>query len=356
MSCPLLNRIPSSVISDAVEKRGHLILDISNEAPIADPKYFKAIHNSLDHFKISPEQVFLLSQNRSLGWGYNNYCATLGIANRINIDFYHSFAKAFLVEAYQRIRHSRKLIRRLAALEAGDIPEYSRVFLSQNYTPRPLRVWFVCWLLQNQMLSSGYVSLGIGGAKGEHWVDAYTKIPQWLSTINDASQSYERLCDILPLSIDDLSSYNGIPTSISAQTLDAHLDSSLQIVVETECTKGSRDRITEKSFKPLLSMQAAIILGNPMSLAWLRQFGFKTWAESLNEEYDLIQSPSKRIALALESILAYVNADPASRRSLYSRSLPSIIHNFKWLMNGAIDHYQNIYEIPLYLRMLRLIE
>ncbi len=357
MRCPYLNRIPNSIITDIADKRGLLILDSSNEAPLASTQHFEAIHATLGLHNISPEQVFLLSQNRSLIYRYSRYCATEGIAERINIDFYHSFIKNFLVEASARIKHSEQLIRRLASLEAGHIPNHGRIFLSQNYTPRPSRVWFVGWLLSHNLLSKGYVSLGIGGAKGSHWKDSYSSIPKWLTSAEDISNVYDRLCDILPLTIDDMSKFGRTsPTSVAEQTLDAHLDSSLQIVLETEMTTGLRDRITEKTLKPLLTMQTAIILGNPMSLAWLRQFGFKTWDASFSEEYDLIQSPRKRVISALESFIAYTNADSKARRDMFCASIPAIIHNAKWLKEGAIGHYEDHFEIPLYRRMLDAVE
>ena len=66
------------------------------------------------------------------------------------------------------------------------------------------------------------------------------------------------------------------------------------IVVETHF-KQQTVFLTEKTFKPILNMQPFIIVGNTGSLKMLKQLGYQTFSDIIDERYDDITNDIDRM-------------------------------------------------------------
>ena len=58
--------------------------------------------------------------------------------------------------------------------------------------------------------------------------------------------------------------------------------------------------LTEKTFKPILNLQPFVIIGNPGSLALLKDLGYKTFDTVIKEDYDNIINPKDRMSQILK--------------------------------------------------------
>jgi len=88
----------------------------------------------------------------------------------------------------------------------------------------------------------------------------------------------------------DLVAYNWedrhVDSSFSARIDVADAAPPIHIVAET-LFKTNKIYLTEKVFKPMVMSQAFIIAGPPKSLCYLRDYGFRTFADCWDESYDL---------------------------------------------------------------------
>ena len=81
----------------------------------------------------------------------------------------------------------------------------------------------------------------------------------------------------------------------------------IEVVLET-LFDDSRIYLTEKSLRPIACSQPFILVAPHGSLAYMRDYGFKTYDTVWNEEYDLIEDPRERmgaIVNLMQSIAAW---------------------------------------------------
>lgn len=96
------------------------------------------------------------------------------------------------------------------------------------------------------------------------------------------------------------------PTQISS-TASADFDindyntTDIEVVLET-LFDDTRIHLTEKILRPIACQQPFIILGPHESLKYLRSYGFKTFDPIIDESYDLISDPQKRMQAVLHTM------------------------------------------------------
>lgn len=68
----------------------------------------------------------------------------------------------------------------------------------------------------------------------------------------------------------------------------------LQLVNET-IFYDHKLHLTEKIFQPIVTLRPFVLVGAPGNLAYLRSYGFKTFADWIDESYDDIKDPDQRL-------------------------------------------------------------
>jgi hypothetical protein len=107
-------------------------------------------------------------------------------------------------------------------------------------------------------------------------------------------------------------------------------------VTETVYT-GRRLQLTEKSFKPIALGMPFILSATAGSLAYLRSYGFKTFGEFWDEDYDLETDDlvrAEKVAAVLK------NLDDLSEREkqeLFQACWPVIEHNWIWFYHSGLE-------------------
>ena len=74
-----------------------------------------------------------------------------------------------------------------------------------------------------------------------------------------------------------------------------------EIVLET-LFDDSRIQLTEKILRPIACGQPFILVSTPGSLKYLQSYGFKTFADVIDESYDLINNPLDRLTAIIKSM------------------------------------------------------
>ena len=73
-----------------------------------------------------------------------------------------------------------------------------------------------------------------------------------------------------------------------------YIQSAIDVVLET-LFDDTRIHLTEKILRPIACGKPFVLVSTPGSLQYLRDYGFETFGEYINENYDSIQDPLDRL-------------------------------------------------------------
>jgi len=100
---------------------------------------------------------------------------------------------------------------------------------------------------------------------------------------------------------------------------------------------GRRQHLTEKTFKPI-AMGMPFVLSAPAgSLAYLKQYGFKTFDSVWNEGYDTIEDGAKRIMMFSELLKRLDNQSEPEKNEMFKKCIPIIEHNWNHFYGGGFE-------------------
>jgi hypothetical protein len=99
------------------------------------------------------------------------------------------------------------------------------------------------------------------------------------------------------------------------------------VVVESEMSTGYNQRYTEKTYKCLGMMHPFIVVGNPFTLKILHDDGFKTFHPFIDESYDVILDPKKRMEVIVKEIERLCNLSKSEWGVLLRDLEPILRHN-----------------------------
>ena len=119
---------------------------------------------------------------------------------------------------------------------------------------------------------------------------------------------------------------DNVPNDSMHINVEAHLSSFLHVVTET-CYYQKFNHLTEKVFKPIVMMQPFILAGTVGSLKYLKRYGFKTFSKWIDESYDKIKDPLKRLDAIAAEVEKICNLTKEEQRLMYEEMLPTLIHN-----------------------------
>jgi len=120
----------------------------------------------------------------------------------------------------------------------------------------------------------------------------------------------------------------------------------------------SRLHLTEKILRPIACGQPFILAATQGSLAYLRDYGFKTFDGLIDETYDTIQDPLDRLKAIVAEMHRIAKLPDKEKTKLYS-DLQAIAQQNKQLFfspawqQSIINEYQN--NIKLALRKINLL-
>lgn len=145
---------------------------------------------------------------------------------------------------------------------------------------------------------------------------------------------YPDLADANQLPFDDLPSI-GRPNSHFLDKyfeFDIFEDILIWVAAETYCPNGY-PHFTEKTVKAILYERPFISYGNPGTLAYLRDYGFKTFGSFWNESYDDEKDDDKKIEMIADIILEVCKKNKSELNQMYDDMRPILDYNKNLLIN-----------------------
>jgi hypothetical protein len=112
-------------------------------------------------------------------------------------------------------------------------------------------------------------------------------------------------------------------------------DSLVYVATETVYF-GKRQHLTEKTFKAIALEMPFVLVATQGSLAYLREYGFKTFSPYIDETYDLIEDPVERIEAVTAILLEIQARSAAARQELWQHLLPRVEHNYNHFYRGGL--------------------
>ena len=91
--------------------------------------------------------------------------------------------------------------------------------------------------------------------------------------------------------------------------------------------------ITEKTTRPIVNQRMFIIAGPTGVLALLKDKGFETWSDIIDESYDQILDPSIRLRAILTSVKEFMKIDISTVKQYMDKNKDKLRHNLDNLRN-----------------------
>jgi len=108
------------------------------------------------------------------------------------------------------------------------------------------------------------------------------------------------------------------------------------IYVPTETVYfGRRTHLTEKTFKAIALEMPFVLVAPSGSLAYLREYGFKTFEGIFDESYDTETDDIRRIEKVTDLLKHLNNLSVAERQQIHQACLPIVEYNYHHFYSGA---------------------
>ncbi len=342
-------RKAAELIPPEVWRRVAVVFDGSLEGPVFSEAYVRKVRLFLARREVSEQRCAYITQNRAAAWPGSDI-------RILHYDYWirrlFSWSREEGLAEFERRRerfHERPKVR-------------PRRFLSFNLTARASKLLFLLILLRDGLWDQGYVSFGgfqhLAEAQGRSLQDVRNRV---LLTPGFQDLAAELIQYIPALDAKGQILFGRVKRRSDGSLRKptdgawaAEFDQSwFTAATETEMS-AAVDRITEKSFKALVSFHPQVILGNAGALKRLGAYGFQSFSPWIDEAYDQEPDPRRRFDMAYGEIRRLCAADEATLARMEEGCAERLIANAR---NGFVDlpaRYREVLDPEIVSQLLAL--
>lgn len=333
-----LRRALDNEASRALIGRGAaVLLDGSEEGYAFSPRSFAELHGVLGEAGIAPGRLVLATQNFALAPAYRAWAAAQGLPAPLRIAVHHHFLRLAAQEAAAALGRDGLRARLEAEIAAAGGSARPHRVLCLNHKARPHRLIAVGRLARLGILETSRVSFHGGG--GGVWSDLARNLElarrHWPRHLDDIA-AFEAMAGRLPLELDEPAPGTSRQRAFAAPHAPHFVQAALSLVTETEMGSAQVRRFTEKSVKPLAFGQLMLVLGPPRTLATLREYGFRTFGDVVDESYDELQDQASRLGAVLAEFDRVASLPPEDLGEVLRRASDTLAHNLSWFADGGL--------------------
>jgi len=143
-----------------------------------------------------------------------------------------------------------------------------------------------------------------------------------------------------------------LPTNTFDATASADYNShdynitGIEVVLET-LFDDARWHLTEKALRPIACGKPFILAATPGSLQYLKNYGFETFADVIDETYDTIADGAARLDAIIQEMKRIASLDTAAKQLLYTKLHAIAQRNKHRFFNGLFDQVIEEYRANL---------
>jgi hypothetical protein len=143
-----------------------------------------------------------------------------------------------------------------------------------------------------------------------------------------------------------------LPTNTFDATASADYNShdynitGIEVVLET-LFDNTRWHLTEKALRPIACGKPFILAATPGSLQYLKNYGFETFADVIDETYDTIADGAARLDAIIQEMKRIASLDTAAKQLLYTKLHAIAQRNKHRFFNGLFDQVIEEYRANL---------
>ena len=339
--------------SAVIEGRVRIVLDASAEGYPPGANRMEPSRQGLERLGVPIETAVWVTQDRGYADEYAVYRAERGLGQGLRVLNYDYWIRRF--HRQFESRGERLYPARLAAFEARSRSR-GRRFISLNMTLRPSKLLFLLSVIRDGLWDEGYISCGglfkkasnFDGAANLNLSEGY-----FAHKLNGLVAFDQLKQELLPyfaaleakgqVILGDVlrDGQNGLPKQSPIDPMLSEYDDCwFTAVTETEM-RGRPSRVTEKSFGPLMNFQPMVVFGNPGALSQVREFGYATFGEAIDESYDEIEHPGERFAAVYREFHRLCRMDEGELARLADGLREVLVFNAEWGMTRLPALYRD---------------
>lgn len=214
-------------------------------------------------------------------------------------------------------------------------------FLCLNRQERLHRLLVTDFLLKEDIAKHTYLSCPLGNYEnvlnGNFEQQEYRKyLDNSLHDPNLDKETVQRLKDNLPIELDlDENSYKSLSRNLPTAE-QYYKESYFSIITEGDFLQTDRQAFTEKVLKCFLFKHPFIVIGLQNTLGLLRELGFITFNDIIDEKYDKMSFGRHRLQLAMQEVKKLNTYNIHELKDMYDSIQPILDYNRK--------HYLELYQ------------
>ena len=327
-----------------IERRVRIVLDASPEAYPPGANRMEPTRQGLERLGAPIEAAIWVTQDRGYDAQYADYRAGRGLRDGLRVLNYDYWIRRFHRQFETRGKDLYPA--RLAAFEARPRTR-GRRFISLNMTLRPSKLLFLLSVIRDGLWDDGYISCGGLFKKASNFdgvADLSLTEDYFAHKLNGLTAFGPLKDELLPyfsaleakgqVILGDVArdGQNGLPKQSPIDPMLREYDDCwLTAVTETEM-RPRRSRVTEKSFGALVNFQPMVVFGNPGALGQVRELGYLTFGDAIDETYDEIEDPGRRFTAAYAEFYRLCRMEEAELARTVDRLREVLVFNAEWGM------------------------
>jgi hypothetical protein len=328
--------LPEKLLSAVKERMGKIVLVQPTEGFFGENDlHYKWLSNLSYRYKFSKEDLVMITCNMSSKQRQEELIRTGAIRDNFTVYEYsffqynHWFVNGHTM--YDYIKNSMIDIFN-DSLKSNKENLKTKHFLCFNRVPKIHRLVMFSELMSNDSFKDKFIT-SLGAVSDFNYLNQDDIIrnitsvigekPKLLEFVNGHDFNKEYVFDEKELNINKASVFN----------LDAHRSTFVNVITESLINENHVIFFSEKTFKPMISAQPFIIIGNPHSIEKLKEYGFKTFDRWWDESYDLERSLSKRLEKIINVMEEISTWDYEKCYQVTQEMEDTLKHNFDVLLD-----------------------
>lgn len=312
-------------LQDLQQGRAFLLLDQCHEGYHV-PWIYDWFHDSCDEMGINPNQIIYVTGDLDVTKKYKAWCRGKRLPGKICTVGHPHFESIIYEQSLNRVRIYNMepfgSVEQQLAYKRENL-EKIKIYNALQKRPRAHRAWLFLRLAQAGLIEAGANSMNEISQNHCYYMGRFMSDEDY----NLIKPLMPRLPPGVATNEQELKAFADIDSGKYQLMYNEGIcwDTWFSVISEADFS-DEQCFISEKTFKPLVVGHPFIVYGNPGSLAYLREMGYKTFHPWIDESYDSLPA-WERLDAIVESINKIALLSDQERLQWFTELQPILEHN-----------------------------